>query len=152
MKLAHSFLSCLLLCTLPLTAVAQHGVLKQVVPGVWFREGEMELSYCNNAVIEIADHLVVVDANYPSGARALIDDIKKISTKPIKYVIDTHADADRAYGDPIFCHARRYYDRLRRRFGRNETLRAEDVAADGRLAERRRRAELGHVDRALQGC
>jgi cyclase len=102
MKLAHCCVACLLLGGLPLTAGAQPGVLKQVVPGVWFREGEMDLSHCNNAVIEMADYLVVVDANYPSGARALIDDIKTVSTKPIKYVIDTHADADHAYGNPIF--------------------------------------------------
>jgi hypothetical protein len=40
--------ACLLLCALPLTAGAQPGVLKQIVPGVWFREGEMDLSHCNN--------------------------------------------------------------------------------------------------------
>jgi glyoxylase-like metal-dependent hydrolase (beta-lactamase superfamily II) len=48
------------------------------------------------------DYLVVVDANYPSGAKAVIDDVKKISAKPIRYLIDTHADADHAYGNSLF--------------------------------------------------
>jgi glyoxylase-like metal-dependent hydrolase (beta-lactamase superfamily II) len=48
------------------------------------------------------DYLIVVDANYPSGAKAVINDAKKVSSKPIKYVIDTHADPDHAYGNAVF--------------------------------------------------
>ncbi|MCX7012770.1 MAG: MBL fold metallo-hydrolase [Candidatus Sumerlaeota bacterium] len=81
---------------------AQPNRLRQIVPGVWFREGEMELSHSNNVVIEMNDYLIVVDANYPSGARAVINDVKKVSSKPIKYVINTHADTDHTYGNPIF--------------------------------------------------
>jgi glyoxylase-like metal-dependent hydrolase (beta-lactamase superfamily II) len=102
MRFAHLVAAWLLLVGLTLTADAQPGTLKQIVPGVWFREGEMELSHCNNVVIEMADYLIVVDANYPSGARALISDIQKVSSKPIKYVVDTHADADHAYGNSVF--------------------------------------------------
>ena len=47
----------------------------QVVPGVWFREGDlMNLGHCNNIIIEMKDYLVVVDANFPSGARAALAD------------------------------------------------------------------------------
>jgi glyoxylase-like metal-dependent hydrolase (beta-lactamase superfamily II) len=48
------------------------------------------------------DYLIVVDANYPSGARALLADVPKLSSKPIRYVIDTHHHADHAYGNPLF--------------------------------------------------
>jgi cyclase len=84
------------------SAYAQPGTMKLIVPGVWFREGEMEFSHSNNIVIEMKDYLVVVDANYPSGAKAVIQDCKKLSSKPIKYVIDTHADPDHAYGNSVF--------------------------------------------------
>jgi cyclase len=82
---------------------AQPGTIKQIAHGVWFREGDQKsFGHCNNIIIEMTDYLVVVDANYPSGAKAVLDDVKKISSKPIKYVIDTHADADHAYGNSIF--------------------------------------------------
>jgi len=85
-----------------ISANAQPGTLKAIVPGVWFREGEMEFSHANNVIIEMKDYLVIVDANYPSGADAVIKDVKKVSSKPIKYVIDTHADPDHAYGNVVF--------------------------------------------------
>jgi hypothetical protein len=35
---------------------AQPGTVKQIVPGVWFREGEIQtLGHCNNAIIEMKD-------------------------------------------------------------------------------------------------
>ena len=96
------YVSILLGCVLQ-SAVCQPGTIKQVAPGVWFREGDQRsFGHCNNVVIEMKDFLVVVDANYPSGAKAVIEDVKKISTKPIKYVIDTHGDADHAYGNSVF--------------------------------------------------
>ena len=49
---------------------AQPGTVKQIVPGVWFREGDLEnQGHCNNIIIEMKDYLIVVDANFPSGAR-----------------------------------------------------------------------------------
>src|SRR5581483_4387574 len=80
--------------------------IESVIPGVWFRQGDLDqFGHCNNIVIEMKDYLVVVDANYPSGARALMADIKKISTKPVKYVFDTHHHGDHAYGNPLWTEA-----------------------------------------------
>jgi len=85
---------------------AQPGSVKQIVPGVWFREGEIkDLGHCNNIIIEMSDYLIVVDANFPSGARAALADAKKVSTKPVKYVFDTHHHGDHAYGNPIWTKA-----------------------------------------------
>ena len=85
---------------------AQPGTMKQVVPGVWFREGELEdRGHCNNVVIEMKDYLIVVDANFPSGAKATMADIKKVSQKPVKYVFDTHHHGDHAYGNPVWTKA-----------------------------------------------
>ena len=48
---------------------AQPGQVKLIVPGVWFREGDLaNLGHCNNIIIEMQDYLIVVDANSPSGA------------------------------------------------------------------------------------
>jgi cyclase len=91
------------LATSRMAIEATPGSVKQVVPGVWFREGEIkEKGHCNNIWIEMKDYLIVVDANFPSGAEACLADIKKTSKKPVKYVFDTHHHGDHAYGNPVW--------------------------------------------------
>ncbi len=85
---------------------AQPETIKQIIPGIWFREGDLKsLGHCNNIIIEMKDYLIVVDANFPSGARAALADSKKVSTKPVKYVFDTHHHGDHAYGNHIWTQA-----------------------------------------------
>src|ERR1700736_14162 len=79
--------------------------VRLIAPGVWFREGDMEQGHCNNIFIEMKDYLIVVDANYPSGARAAMADAKRISSKPVKYVFDTHHHGDHLYGNVIWTQA-----------------------------------------------
>src|SRR3954468_10103283 len=73
-----------------------------IAPGVWFREGDMEQGHCNNIIIEMKEYLIVVDANFPSGAKAAMADAKRISKKPVKYVFDTHHHGDHLYGNPVW--------------------------------------------------
>src|SRR6202140_3207751 len=85
---------------------AKPETVEQIAPGVWFREGDLKnLGHCNNIIIEMKDYLIVVDANFPSGARAAMADAKKVSSKPVKYVFDTHHHGDHAYGNPIWTDA-----------------------------------------------
>src|SRR5271166_4008743 len=81
---------------------AQPNSVKQVAPGVWFREGDLEQGHCNNVIIEMKDYMIVVDANYPSGARATMADVKRLSSKPVKYVFDTHHHGDHLYGNVLW--------------------------------------------------
>ena len=82
---------------------AAPGGLKEIVPGVWFREGDlMGEGHCNNIIIEMQDHLIVVDANFPSGARLTLAEAKKVSSKPVKYVFDTHHHGDHAYANAVW--------------------------------------------------
>ena len=82
---------------------AQPNTVQQIVPGVWFREGDIKNEgHCNNVIIEMKDYLIVVDANFPSGARLAAADAKKLSNKPIKYVFDTHHHGDHAYGNSVW--------------------------------------------------
>lgn len=77
--------------------------MEEVAPGIWFREGDLkDKGHCNNIVIEMADYLIVVDANFPSGAEAALADIRKVSKKPVKFVFDTHHHGDHAYGNPVW--------------------------------------------------
>jgi glyoxylase-like metal-dependent hydrolase (beta-lactamase superfamily II) len=82
---------------------AQPNSVKQIAPGVWFREGDLKHEgHCNNAIIEMADYLIVVDANFPSGARLAMADAKRLSPKPVKYVFITHHHGDHDYGSAVW--------------------------------------------------
>ena len=76
--------------------------IKKIAEGVWFREGDLKKGHCNNIIIEMQDYLVVIDANFPSGAELVMAEAKKISKKPIKYVFDTHHHGDHAYANPLW--------------------------------------------------
>src|SRR5712675_1426781 len=84
---------------------AQPNTVKKIADGVWFREGDMQQGHCNNAIIEMKDYLIVVDANFPGGARAALEDAKKVSSKPVKYVFDTHHHGDHLYGNSVWTKA-----------------------------------------------
>jgi cyclase len=81
---------------------AQPNTVKLIAPGVWFREGDLDQGHCNNVFIEMKDYLIVVDANFPSGARLALADAKKVSSKPVKFVFDTHHHGDHTYGNAVW--------------------------------------------------
>ena len=84
---------------------AQSNRLQQIADGVWFRLGDRSQGHCNNILIELEEGLLVVDANFPSGAEETLADAKRISSKPVKYVFDTHHHGDHAYGNPVWTKA-----------------------------------------------
>jgi len=93
-------------CLLLNSAFAQPDTVTKVADRVWMREGDLRgKGHCNNAVIEMKDYLVVVDANFPNGAEALMADIKRLSPKPVKYVLLTHHHGDHAYGSAVWTRA-----------------------------------------------
>ncbi len=82
---------------------AKPETVTQILPGIWFREGDLKhYGHCNNIIIEMKDYLIVVDANFPSGARKALADAKRVSSKPVKYVFDTHHHGDHAYGNAVW--------------------------------------------------
>jgi cyclase len=58
---------------------------------------------CNAAIILLDDGVLVVDTHSkPSAARALIEQIKKITDKPVKYVVNTHFHWDHYQGNEAY--------------------------------------------------
>src|SRR3990172_2763628 len=83
--------------------MAQVGKVQEVVPGVYFRQGDLEhKGHCNNAWVIFEDYVVVIDANFPNGAEEVIPEIRRTTTKPIRFVFDTHHHGDHAYGNMIW--------------------------------------------------
>ncbi len=58
---------------------------------------------CNAAIILLEDGVLVVDTHSkPSAARALIAQIKKLTDKPVKYVVNTHFHYDHYQGNKAY--------------------------------------------------
>jgi glyoxylase-like metal-dependent hydrolase (beta-lactamase superfamily II) len=58
---------------------------------------------CNAAIIFLDDSVLVVDTHSkPSAARGLIEQIKKLTDKPVKYVVNTHFHWDHYQGNQAY--------------------------------------------------
>ena len=95
----------LLLLVLRCVAAAQALEFRKMADGVWFVPGNGGKGYCNNVIIEMQQYLIVVDANYPGRAKELVEQIHRISPKPVLFVFDTHAHRDHSYGNIIWTRA-----------------------------------------------
>ncbi len=78
-------------------------VLKQVGPGVYAAIDGPEHKSGSNAGFVIGDDgVLVVDAFFtPDAARALVGEIRRLTPKPIRYVVNTHYHADHTGGDQV---------------------------------------------------
>ena len=84
------------------TAVSQSGSVKQLAPGVFSRQGDTDARQpANTSWIEFRDFVVVIDANTPWGIRAILPEIKKTTSKPVRYVFDTHYHWDHSQGNSV---------------------------------------------------
>ena len=57
--------------------------------------------HCNNGWVIFEDYVLVIDANFPSGAREVIPRIRELTKKPIRFAFDTHHHGDHAYGNQV---------------------------------------------------
>src|SRR5215831_3219027 len=74
-----------------------------VAPDVYFHEGsDTADAVCNNGWIMFEDYVLVIDANFPAGAKLMISKIRALTDKPIRFAFDTHHHGDHAYGNQIF--------------------------------------------------
>jgi glyoxylase-like metal-dependent hydrolase (beta-lactamase superfamily II) len=77
--------------------------VQDIAPDVYFHEGDIKGSgHCNNGWIIFEDYVVVVDANFPSGAKVVIPKIAAMTQKPVRFAFDTHHHGDHAYGNQVW--------------------------------------------------
>src|SRR6266481_1916602 len=76
---------------------------EQITDGVYYatvtRPG---LGSNNVVVVNDTDVLIVDSGTSPAAARAFVEDIKKLTDKPIRYVVNTHWHYDHTAGNQIF--------------------------------------------------
>jgi cyclase len=81
----------------------QINTVKELAPGVYFHEGDIKgKGHCNNGWVIFEDYVLVVDANFPSGAQEIIPKIKAQTSKPIRFAFDTHHHGDHAYANQLW--------------------------------------------------
>jgi len=76
-----------------------------IAPDIYFHEGTVSDSadaVCNNGWIMFEDYVLVIDANFPAGAKLMISKIRSLTDKPIRFAFDTHHHGDHAYGNQVF--------------------------------------------------
>lgn len=108
MKRAAAVLVFTLLLSLALRkeASSQSNLVKQIAPGVYYREAEPDKRIiANTGWVVFRDYVLVIDANYPWGAKPILEDIRKTTDKPIRFVFNTHYHADHSFGNSLFVDA-----------------------------------------------
>src|SRR6202162_210394 len=87
-------------------AASEVNLVREIAPDVFVRLAEPDKKIIANAGwIVFRDYVLVIDANYPWGARAILADLRKTTKKPIRFVFDTHYHADHSFGNSEFVDA-----------------------------------------------
>ena len=84
--------------------------LRPVAPNVYFAYAKPEFfpisANCNAVVVLLDDGVLVVDTHSrPSAAKDLIALIRKVTSKPVRYVVDTHFHSDHYQGNEAYLSA-----------------------------------------------
>ena len=87
-------------------ANAQSKPVKEIAPGVFYYFGdESKQKSANCTWIVFKDYVLAIDANYPWGAEEILQEIKKTTDKPIRFVFNTHYHHDHTFGNANFADA-----------------------------------------------
>src|SRR3989442_15045922 len=85
------------------SAAPEVGKVYPVAGDVYFHEGDLAgKGHCNNGWVVFEDYVLVIDANFPSGALEVIPKIKGMTPKPVRFAVDTHHHGDHAYGNQVW--------------------------------------------------
>ncbi len=76
----------------------------KVVDGVYQATGTESLpTWCNAAIIVNESEVVIVDTHLsPAAATALLEELREITQKPVRYVINTHFHFDHVFGNQVY--------------------------------------------------
>lgn len=97
-----SRLTALFLAAALTPALAQVNEAREIAPGVYFHQGDPRRGHSNNGWVVFADYVLLIDANFPSGAQIVLPQIKALTDKPVRFAFDTHHHGDHAYGNQFW--------------------------------------------------
>src|SRR2546430_1437850 len=74
-----------------------------LAPGDFFLQGDTVLRKPANCTwVVFKGYVLVIDANFPWGAREILSEIKRTTSKPIRFVFNTHYHAHHTFGNGVF--------------------------------------------------
>jgi glyoxylase-like metal-dependent hydrolase (beta-lactamase superfamily II) len=73
---------------------------EKIADGVFYATGGGGSN--NTVIVNDADVMLVDDGTTPAAARAFVDDVKLLTNKPIRYVVNTHFHYDHTDGNSVF--------------------------------------------------
>jgi len=73
---------------------------EKIAEGVYYATGGLGSN--NVLIVNDQDLLLVDDGTTPAAARAFLDDVKIITKKPVRYVVNTHFHYDHTDGNSVF--------------------------------------------------
>jgi cyclase len=78
--------------------------VKKVADGVWVAVAAPAYKVnCNTAIIENEDGVMVVDTHSkPSAARVIVEWLREMTKKPVRYVVNTHFHWDHWHGNEVY--------------------------------------------------
>jgi len=99
-------IACTFAALIVIAAFSQEQRVSQLAPGVYYWQGDTEIRRPANCVwVLFKDYVVVIDANFPWGAREILPEIRKTTNLPVRFVFNTHYHADHSFGNGIFMEA-----------------------------------------------
>jgi cyclase len=77
---------------------------QKVAEGVFYATASGTMTVGSNSPIIVTDdEALVIDSEItPAAARALVTDLKAVTSKPVRYVVDSHYHYDHAHGNQVF--------------------------------------------------
>src|SRR6185295_17323221 len=77
---------------------------EKVADGIYYATSTGTMNVGANSPIILTDtEALIVDSSItPASARAMVADLKAITDKPIRFVVDSHYHYDHAFGNQIF--------------------------------------------------
>jgi cyclase len=78
--------------------------ITKIQDGIYHAVGASAMSVgCNASIIVNQDDVMIVDSHAsPAAAWALMEELKAITTKPVRFVVNTHFHWDHAHGNQIY--------------------------------------------------
>jgi cyclase len=89
-------------------ALAHHGAPAEPEPPVFKLEKVSERAWClfgrggNVGIYVTGGGVVVVDDQYENLAQGIADQVRTLTSEPVRYVVNTHYHADHTGGNPLF--------------------------------------------------
>jgi cyclase len=85
---------------------AQAPNVRELAPDVFYYFGdEAKQTSANCTWIVFKDFVLAIDANYPWGAKEILNEIRKTTDKPVRFVFNTHYHHDHTFGNSQFVDA-----------------------------------------------